>query len=205
MTMKLMSWNVAKKDEKLPQQQLEAIGKAQADILALQQADILALQEAASSNVEDFKARLVGIGLIHVFTTFDLPDDLGLEIGPSESGLILASRWPLESMPGFFGKIPWQKSALSVVIKSDYGEIEMHNVHVPNASSSGRWRKEAESGSWTYDKPTPETKKCVVRSRSRLSREYTRHFQGCRVAEGWVSSRFRDPPRPTSPQRRRPL
>ena len=152
MTMKLMSWNVAKKDEKLPQQQLEAIGKAQADILAL--------QEAASSNVEDFKARLGGIGLIHAFTTFDLPDDLGLEIGPSESGLLLASRWPLESMPGFFGKIPWQKSALSVVIKSDYGEIEMHNVHVPNASSSGRWRKEAESGNWTYDKPTPETKKC---------------------------------------------
>ena len=31
--------------------------------------------------------------------------------------------------------IPWQKCALSAIVRSNYGEIEIHAVHIPNGSS----------------------------------------------------------------------
>ena len=149
MTIKLMSWNVAKRTKKLPQQ-LEKIGAAGIDILAL--------QEVKPENVEGFKEGLREIGLNHVVTNYDLPDILNLKTGPSKNGKavdgeLIASRWPLDMKPRFFGKIPWQKSALSALVKSDdYGEIEIHAVHVPNASSSGRW-EEKPDGNWNYGPP----------------------------------------------------
>ena len=155
MAIKLMSWNVAKRTRKL-HQQLERIDDAEVDILAL--------QEFAPANVEELKEWGRGTGLAYVGSSFDLADDLGLTIGPSENGrpndgLLIASRWPLELKPGFFKTIPWQKSALSVVVKSDdYGSIEIHTVHVPNASSSGRW-EEGPAEKWNYGPATSETKR----------------------------------------------
>ena len=149
MTIKLMSWNVAKRTKKLPQQ-LEKIGAVGIDILAL--------QEVKPENVEGFKEGLREIGLNHVVTNYDLPDILNLKTGPSKNGKavdgeLIASRWPLDMKPGFFRKIPWQKSALSALVKpDDYGEIEIHTVHVPNASSSGHW-EEKPDGNWNYGSP----------------------------------------------------
>ena len=150
MTMKLMSWNVngRTKKETLNDQLVKIKGE---DI------HILALQEVEPENVEGFKEGLREIGLKHVVTNYDLPDILNLKTGPSKNGkavdgVLIASRWPLELIPEFFEKIPWQKSALSTSVRTPYGEVEAHTVHVPNASSSGRW-EEKPDGNWNYGSP----------------------------------------------------
>ena len=154
MTMKLMSWNVGK----LSKDTLLAYYPKIKD----ENVDILALQEVKPENVEGFKEGLREIGLKHVVTNYDLPDILNLKTGPSKNGkavdgVLIASRWPLELIPEFFEKIPWQKSALSTSVRTPYGEVEAHTVHVPNASSSGRWKEE--KGNWTYEKKGTSTTK----------------------------------------------
>ena len=125
-TMKLMSWNVddwrikrAEKNKLKLDRQIDAIAKVRADIVAL--------QEVSSAVAEYFKEKLSKIGLEYVETSHQFE-------GPSQYGVILASRWPLEIQPSFFD-IPWQKCSLSAIVKSNYGEIELHAVHVPNGSN----------------------------------------------------------------------
>ena len=48
---------------------------------------------------------------------------------------------PLAIEPVEMIKVAWEESALSAIIKSDYGDIELHTVHVPNASRNGRKTK----------------------------------------------------------------
>ena len=147
-TMKLMSWNVGKpsKDTML----------AYYPKIKDENVDILALQEVSSDTVKPIKEGLSKIGLTHIETSCTLAVASGLPTGPHRNGkitdgVLIASRWPLELIPEFFRKIPWQKSALSTVVETPYGEIEFHTVHVPNASSSGRW-EERTSGDWNYEK-----------------------------------------------------
>ena len=119
MTIKLMSWNVAKRTKKLPQQ-LEKIGAVGIDILAL--------QEVTSRAIEGFRKELEKIGLEHV------------EINTSgDSHLIVASQWQVERISP--PPVPREESALSAIIKSPCGGIELHTVHVPNASENGRKTK----------------------------------------------------------------
>ena len=122
-TMKLMSWNVddwrikrAGKNKLKLDRQIDAIAKVRADIVAL--------QEVSSAVAEYFKEKLSKIGLEYVETSHQFD-------GPSQYGVILASRWPLKIQPSFFD-IPWQKCSLSAIVKSNHGEIELHTVHVPN-------------------------------------------------------------------------
>jgi endonuclease/exonuclease/phosphatase family metal-dependent hydrolase len=146
-TMKLMSWNVGKpsKDTLL----------AHYPRIKDENVDILALQEVAPDTIEHVKDGLSKIGLDYIETSCDLAVDLDRQTGPHKNGkvtdgVLIASRWPSKLMPKFFEQIPWGKSALSAVLDSDYGEIEIHTIHVPNASSSGRWKEE--NGNWTYEK-----------------------------------------------------
>ena len=72
------------------------------------------------------------IGLKYIKTSHQLD-------GPHPHGVLIASRWPLASIGGFFRRVPWKKVALSAIIKTQYyGEIEVHTVHVPPASSNRR-------------------------------------------------------------------
>ena len=122
MTIKLMSWNVDERVNDLPQQ-LARIDNAQVDILAL--------QEVALGTIQRIRNHLAQVGIKHVKTSHQ-------RSGPHQYGVLIASRWPFVLMPRFFKSIPWQKSALSVVVKSDYEEIELHTLHVPPASSNNR-------------------------------------------------------------------
>ena len=122
-TMKLISWNVARKVEEVSQQLEKILG---------QNIDILALQEMAPSTVQSIRNGLAEIGLKYVETSHQLD-------GPHQYGILIASRWPFTVIPEFFEKIPWQKSVLSAIIeKTPYGEIEVQAVHVPPASSNSR-------------------------------------------------------------------
>lgn len=122
-TMKLMSWNanaskikrIKNKKSKLDNQ-IEAIANVKADIVTL--------QEVSNEVSTYFKEKLSEIGFVCVETSHQFE-------GPPQYGVILASRWSLEIQPSFFD-IPWQRCALSAIVKSNYGEIELHTVHVPN-------------------------------------------------------------------------
>ena len=123
MTMKLMSWNVngRTKKETLNDQLVKIKGE---DI------HILALQEVRPKAAAYFREKLLEIGLKHV------------EAAPviqRNRSVLIACRWPLE--PVEMIKVAWKESALSAIIKSDYGDIELHTVHVPNASRNGRKTK----------------------------------------------------------------
>ena len=161
MTMKLMSWNVndskikgIKKNKSKLDKQIEAIANVKADIVTL--------QEVSNEVATYFKEKLSEIGLVCVETSCDLDVGLDIQTGPHKNGtvtdgVLIASRWPLELIPEFFEKIPWQKSALSTSVITPYGEVEAHTVHVPNASSSGQWKEE--KGNWTYEKKGTSTTK----------------------------------------------
>ena len=116
MAIKLMSWNVNKRVEKLPEQ-LKAIDSAGVDILAL--------QEVSSNMVESLKEGFIKLDLNHV--------KLGIS---GDSHLVIASRWPAQTIKVI--KAPHEESTLSATIKSPFGEIKIHTVHVPPARSSGR-------------------------------------------------------------------
>ena len=161
-TMKLMSWNVnASKIKQINKNKGKLDNRVEA--IANVKADIVTLQEVSNEVASYFKEKFPEIGLKYVVTNYDLPDVPNLKTGPSKNGKavdgeLIASLWPLETIPGFFRKIPWQKSVLSAIITSEeYGEIEIHTVHVPNASSSGRW-EEGPSGDWSSEKGTTATK-----------------------------------------------
>lgn len=122
MAIKLMSWNVDERVDDLPQQ-LARIDSAEVDILAL--------QEVAPNTVQSIREHLAQIGIKHVKTSHQ-------RSGPRQYGVLIASRFPVVLIQRFFRSIPWQKSALSVVVESGHGEIELHTVHVPPASSNSR-------------------------------------------------------------------
>ena len=158
-TMKLMSWNVGKPSKDM----LLAYYPKIKD----ENVDVLALQEVVPDTIQHIKERLSEIGLDYIETSCDLAVGLDIQTGPHKNGavtdgVLIASRWPLELIPKFFEKIPWQKSALSTIVTTPYGEIELHTVHVPNASSSGRWEEEP-GGDWNYMSKSEKTSKEIKR------------------------------------------
>ena len=120
MTMKLMSWNVGRKDK--VREQLDAIVSIKIDILAL--------QEVTLNNFEGFRESLPKIGLTHIAPK---------QTSRQGHSVLIASRWPMKPIKMI--EVPRKESTLSVIIGSHYGEIELHTVHVPNASKNGRQTK----------------------------------------------------------------
>ena len=160
-TMRLMSWNVnASKIKRIKNNKSNLDNRIEA--IANVKADIVTLQQVSNEVATYFKEKLSEIDLDHIETSCDLAVDLDIQTGPHKNGtvtdgVLIASRWPLELIPEFFEQIPWQKSALSVIVETPYGEIEVHTVHVPNASSSGQWKEE--KGGWIYEKKGTSTTK----------------------------------------------
>ncbi len=120
MTMKLMSWNVAgRTDQRKLRGQLSGIEN--------ENIDILALQEVKPKTTVDFTEKLSEIGLEHVEAA---------QVIRRKDGVLIACRWPLE--PVNMIEVPWGESALSAIIYSPYGEIEIHVIHAPNGSNNRR-------------------------------------------------------------------
>ena len=125
-TMKLMSWNInGRTDKKLLGDQLSKIKN--------ENADILALQEVKPKTLERFKKGLTESGLRYVETR---AASQAYTSKARDSSLLIASRWEAKQIE--IAKVPWEESILSVFIDSPYGQIELHTVHVPNASGNGR-------------------------------------------------------------------
>ena len=125
-TMKLMSWNInGRTDKKVLGDQLSKIKN--------ENADILALQEVKPKTLERFKKELAESDLKHVETR---SASQAYTSKARDSSLLIASRWEVKQIE--IAKVPWEESILSVLIDSPYEQIELHTVHVPNASGNGR-------------------------------------------------------------------
>src|SRR5581483_7681957 len=127
----LISWNVAGR-----------VGCLDKQIAALTQykPDVIALQEVRSKTARPLREGLDRIGLGHCIDSFDLVPDPSLLKGPRQYGELIASRWPLQSLPPSGFPVPWTERVLSALIDSPWGCIEIHTTHIPPGSSNG-WMK----------------------------------------------------------------
>jgi endonuclease/exonuclease/phosphatase family metal-dependent hydrolase len=93
-------------------------------------ADVVALQEVSPGHVPLLRRDLAEIGLPHVI--------VGAEFGrrfPFQQ--MVASRWPLDRRDAATLDIPHRERILVVVVHAPAGQVELVNVHVPAATSSG--------------------------------------------------------------------
>ena len=117
--LKLLSWNVAGHRLKMP---------AQAAAVSRHEPDLVALQEVTEERRSHWSHHLREDGLEHFADTSDL-----LTGRPKQT--FVASRWPLVTLPAI--PAPQPERVLSVVIDSPWGQIELHNAHVPNGAGYG--------------------------------------------------------------------
>lgn len=129
--MKLMSWNLAGRRNKVGRQ-VEAIRSCSPDIFAGQEVT----RHSLPTIVELFK----DAGLRHVIDGFSLSPNPDLLVGPRRYGLIIASRFPLRSLPPSDFPVPWPERILSCEVIVGEHSVELHTAHVPPGSSNG-WIK----------------------------------------------------------------
>lgn len=131
--MRLISWNLNKRSKRLSEQ-VHALSAASPDVVAL--------QEVTQDSAPRLRDQLSSFGLIHACDSFELSPDHSLLIGPRRYALLVASRWPLCTLPQSEFNVPWPERVLSALIDSPVGEIELHNTYVPHGSTSN-------SSDWT--------------------------------------------------------
>jgi exodeoxyribonuclease III len=117
--LKLISWNVAGRSVKLPDQ---------AAALGRQDADIVCLQEVRATTLPRWRRALERLG----FTRFS---DSSEFIGERRFFCVTASRWEQTELPAI--PAPHPERVLSLVLETPHGQLELHNAHVPPAQSKG--------------------------------------------------------------------
>ncbi len=98
--------------------------------------DLVTLQEIRSDTAATWRHTLEESGM-HVADTFELARQHDLpHPGPfREDGLLIASRWPLTPTDPTRWGLPWPERLLSAVVHHPDRDLELHTVHVPNAST----------------------------------------------------------------------
>ena len=119
MSVKLLTWNVAGRTKLLPDQ-IAAVSRRESDLVAL--------QEIRPSTVEAWRDALAGDGLPHAL-------DSATFIGRRRLFNLTVSRWELTELPAIGA--PQPERVVSAVSESPYGQIEIHNAHIPPAPSNG--------------------------------------------------------------------
>jgi len=131
-TVRLISWNVAHRVQKLA---------AQASVLSEHTPDIVALQEVTRRTRDDWRHRVqTDLGLTHVTDSFERSCDHSILTGPRRLGLLIASRYPIRKDTVATFEITWPERILSATIQLPHGALEMHTTHIPPGASNG-WIK----------------------------------------------------------------
>src|ERR1700759_4736110 len=99
--MRLLTWNVAGRVTRLPEQVAAVTGAAP---------DVVALQEVSRRTPPSWRGALARAGLAHVATTLDDPPPAGRRA----LGVLTAAREPLERLPA--PDVPWPQRVLTCVI-----------------------------------------------------------------------------------------
>ena len=115
----LLSWNVAGRIKRLPEQ-LAAVARREPDLVTL--------QEVRASTLRPWSEALAGAGLGFVL-------DSSTFMGTRRLFNLTASRWELTELPAV--PSPQPERVLSAVSESPFGQIEIHNAHIPPAPSNG--------------------------------------------------------------------
>ena len=136
--LKLISWNVLQGGGYRLARQVEVLGAKQVDVVAL--------QEVTAKTAPLFRDALLRHGLAHVRHSFGIHRDHSLLRGSRRYGLLVASRWPLRTLPPIAFHIPWPERVLSVSILSPYGTIELHTTHIPTGAHRDWTRAETFEG-----------------------------------------------------------
>jgi exonuclease III len=124
----LLSWNVAHR--RCCEAQVRAISDRAPDAIALQEVTERTVRNLEPLLQDRFPFLLHSCGREH------LPDDSLAR----HYGELIASRWPLTSLPAEDCGLPWAERLLSVVIDTPFGEVELHTAYIPPGSSHG-WLK----------------------------------------------------------------
>jgi exonuclease III len=98
--------------------------------------DLLTLQEIRNATLGRWRTDLAAAGY-HVADTFELARHHGHpHPGPfREDGLLIASRWPITPTDPTSWGLPWPERLLSATVHHPDRDLELHTVHVPNAST----------------------------------------------------------------------
>ncbi len=100
----------------------------QAAAVSRHEPGIVALQEVTEERRSHWSDRLREDGLEHFTDSSEL-----LSGRPKQT--FVASRWPLVPLPAVPG--PQPERVLAVVVDSPWGQVEVHNAHVPDGSGHG--------------------------------------------------------------------
>lgn len=130
MGLTLLSWNVAGRRGVLDEQ-IAAVARREPDLVCL--------QEIRPSTVGAWRAGLAAAGLEHAL------DSAGF-LGRRRLFNLTASRWELTELPAIGA--PQPERVVSAVGETPYGQIEIHNAHVPPAPSNGLIKVETCEALW---------------------------------------------------------
>ena len=126
--MKIISWNVAYRVRK---QQL------QLDALISREPDVIGLQEVTSKTLPLWVEGLQKAGYAYSISSFSLHGGNSELTGPRRYGILVASRWPLNSINQRLLKIPWHERLVSALIHFPNVDFEFHVAHIPPGASHG--------------------------------------------------------------------
>ena len=129
--MKLISWNVAGRLEKL---------KKQVAALVEHEPDIVAIQEVTTRTLPLLKVELEEAGLRYSADSFVLANDKSVLTDARDDFLLIASRWPIQAMPPTEFNVPWPERVLSIILTRFEQSVEIHTTHIPPGVSHG-WLK----------------------------------------------------------------
>jgi exonuclease III len=129
--MNLITWNVAGRIKKFPNQ-IEMIKKNHPDIITL--------QEITKNNLPLFLEQLPLIGFKYITNSFQFFKEKADLKGPRRYGLLIASKWPLVNSHIGDHNIIWPERFLTATVNTPNKDIMIHTTHIPPGSSNG-WKK----------------------------------------------------------------
>ena len=139
-SMKVLSWNVAGRVAKYPEQ-LNAVLE--------QDPEIIGLQEIIQSTQSRWLSDLSEAGY-YVSCSFDLIQDKSILKHGRKYGVLVASRWDFKQKNRQEVLIPWDERLLSLEINSPWEPIEFHNIHMPAGVSHHVIKHQTFEGLFNY-------------------------------------------------------
>ena len=116
--MRLISWNVAARIKALP---------GQAAFLASRRPDLIALQEITPNSAPLWRDVLQALGLPHICIRTGIAGEPLFR----QRGVLIASRFPFDTVADSPIRAPWPEKALSVQIVPPDAPFDLHTVYTP--------------------------------------------------------------------------